>query len=148
MELREAVPFRQGAGTKADGVGGVGRGKWVMTEQTQISTGSEEVQRGMEREDRDKTGAGSGEGPERREVTRADLYWSPQTASLSALTGHTVNSQPLPSVCGRLCVRGPECVSMWGWVYYFPDVVWWRFSIWQAPSGYFLSQLPSKLHCI
>lgn len=45
-----------------------------MTEQTQISTGSEEVQRGMEREDRDKTGAGSGEGPERREVTRADLY--------------------------------------------------------------------------
>lgn len=33
-----------------------------MMEQTQISGGSEEVQRGMEREDSDKTGEGSGEG--------------------------------------------------------------------------------------
>jgi len=46
----------------------------------------------------------------RREVTRADLYSSPRTASL----GHTLNSQPLPSVCVCVCVCvcGCVCVSV------------------------------------
>lgn len=57
-------------------------------------------------------GGGKRRGPARREVTRADLYWSPQTASLSALTGHAVNSQPLPPVCGWLCVYVCVCAVL------------------------------------
>lgn len=103
------------------GGGGNGGGEWVMMEEAQISKRSEEVQSGMEREDGDKTGEGRRRGPEQREVTRADLYWSLQTASLSALTGHTVNSQPLPPVCagGAVYVHLRACVSMQYWAHCF-----------------------------
>ncbi len=47
---------------QTSGAGGDGRGEWAMMEQTQISRASEEVRRGMEREDWDKTGEGSREG--------------------------------------------------------------------------------------
>lgn len=51
-----------------------------------------------------------------RGVTRADLYWSPQTASLSALTGHKVNSQTTSFGARRaLCARVYVCVRTW-WI--------------------------------
>lgn len=114
-----SLPGTQIWNFQPSGGGGNGGGEWVMMEEAQISKRSEEVQSGMEREGWDKTGEGRRRGPEQREVTRADLYWSPQTASLSALTGHTVNSQPLPPVCagGAAYVHLRACVSMRYWAH-------------------------------
>lgn len=140
---RKAPPFRWVfsfavlAGAKS--AGGDGGGEGATVERTQIRGGVRRRRGGMEREDWDKAGEGSGEGQSGekwRELISIDHHRQLHYQHL--LDTQWIHNHFLLCVggCAHVCLR--PCVSMLYRAYYFLNRVRWSFPTFQHhPSTYY-----------